>query len=132
MNSQVMNSQDLAASISAGELPASTDADSLAAVILAVVEGLEAQWLLDDSVSPVPGAQALRAFIRRCRRVQRGDEARPGRGRRLSGLSGRRWSVRQRTSGQVSTKHRLRQALLLVRWAPRVRSRQRCSGEFHH
>jgi hypothetical protein len=131
-----MNSQVLAASIghsmSAGELPASTDADSLAAVILAVLEGLEAQWLLDDFVNPVRGAQTLRAFIRRYRRVQRGDEARPGRGRRLSGLGDRRWSVRQRTSGQVATKHHLRQALLLVRWAPRVRLRQRCSGEFHH
>jgi alpha-L-rhamnosidase len=83
---------------------------------------------LDYCSNPVRGAQTLRAFIRRCRRVQRGDETRPGRGRRLSGLGGRRWSVRQRTSGQVSTKHRLRQALLLVRWAPRVRSRQRCSG----
>jgi hypothetical protein len=97
-----MNSRDLAASISAGE-QASTDADSLAAVILAVVEGLEAQWLIDDFVNPVRGAQTLRAFIRRCRMVQRGDEVRPGRGRRLSGLGDRRWSVRQRTSGQVAT-----------------------------
>jgi AcrR family transcriptional regulator len=50
-------------SISAGELPASTDADSLAAVMLAVVEGLEAQWLIDESVNPVRGVQTLRRLL---------------------------------------------------------------------
>jgi AcrR family transcriptional regulator len=50
-------------SIDARELPASIDPESLAAVILAVVEGLEAQWLINESVSPVQGAGTLRQLL---------------------------------------------------------------------
>jgi AcrR family transcriptional regulator len=50
-------------SIGARELPASIDPESLAAVILAVVEGLEAQWLINESVSPVQGARTLRQLL---------------------------------------------------------------------
>ncbi len=59
--------QRLAASIThsanLGELPTSVDPRSLAAVILAVVEGLEAQWLIDDSVDPVEGIRALQQLL---------------------------------------------------------------------
>jgi AcrR family transcriptional regulator len=50
-------------SIDAGELAASIDPESLAAVILAVVEGLEAQWLINESVSPVQGARTLQQLL---------------------------------------------------------------------
>jgi AcrR family transcriptional regulator len=46
-------------SIRKGELSVSVDPESLAAVILAVVEGMEAQWLISDSVDPVQGARTL-------------------------------------------------------------------------
>jgi AcrR family transcriptional regulator len=55
-------------SIRLGELPESVDAESLAAVILAVVEGLEAQWLIDDSVDPVRGARTLAQLLEGIRR----------------------------------------------------------------
>jgi AcrR family transcriptional regulator len=50
-------------SIDLGELPASVDPASLAAVVLAVVEGLEAQWLINDAVDPVQGASTLRLLL---------------------------------------------------------------------
>jgi AcrR family transcriptional regulator len=46
-------------SVELGELPASTDVATLASVVLGVVEGLEAQWLIDPSIDP---ARGLRAF----------------------------------------------------------------------
>jgi AcrR family transcriptional regulator len=50
-------------SIDARELAPSIDPESLAAVILAAVEGLEAQWLINESVSPVQGARTLRQLL---------------------------------------------------------------------
>lgn len=46
-----------------GGLPADVDARSLAALVLAVEEGLEAQWLLDDSVDILAGIRLLRRMI---------------------------------------------------------------------
>jgi AcrR family transcriptional regulator len=50
-------------SMDLGELPATVDPESLAAVILAVVEGLEAQWLVNDAVDPVQGARTFRLLL---------------------------------------------------------------------
>jgi AcrR family transcriptional regulator len=48
-------------SVAASELPESTDVPNLAAAVLGAVEGLESQWLLDQSVSVVGGMTALAA-----------------------------------------------------------------------
>lgn len=51
-------------SIDRGELPAGTNARAVAAVVLAVVEGLESQWLVDpDAVSPSEALEALRHLV---------------------------------------------------------------------
>lgn len=47
----------------AGELRSDVDPQSLSALILAVGEGLEAQWLLDDSVDVAAGVRLLRQLI---------------------------------------------------------------------
>lgn len=64
---QALLRQRLAASITgsirSGELPATLDPDSLAAVLLAVVEGMEAQWLINGAVDPVRGARTLRQLL---------------------------------------------------------------------
>ncbi|MFE4834851.1 TetR/AcrR family transcriptional regulator [Arthrobacter sp. NPDC056691] len=46
-------------SIGRGELAPGTDADSLAALLLGAVEGVEAQWLVDPEVDPRRCAQTL-------------------------------------------------------------------------
>ena len=46
-------------SIQNRDLPASIDPDSLAAVLLGVLEGLETQWLIGDSVDPVKGIRTF-------------------------------------------------------------------------
>jgi AcrR family transcriptional regulator len=50
-------------SIAIGELPESVDPEALAAVTLAVVEGLEAQWLIDETVDPVRGAHTFARLL---------------------------------------------------------------------
>jgi AcrR family transcriptional regulator len=57
----------VAHSVRLGELPESVDAQSLAALILAVVEGIEAQWLIDESVDPVRAAETLQQLLRALR-----------------------------------------------------------------
>ena len=39
------------------------DPKSLAAVILTVVEGLEAQWVIDESVNAVKGVRTLQQLL---------------------------------------------------------------------
>jgi AcrR family transcriptional regulator len=46
-------------SIARGDLPADTDADALAAVLLGAVEGVEGQWLVDPEVDPVACAREI-------------------------------------------------------------------------
>lgn len=47
----------------AGELRSDIDPRSLSALILAAEEGLEAQWLLDDSVDVAAGIRLLRQLV---------------------------------------------------------------------
>jgi AcrR family transcriptional regulator len=54
-------------SIDTGELPESVDPAALAAVTLAVVEGLEAQWLIDETVDPVRGADTFLRLLQAMR-----------------------------------------------------------------
>lgn len=54
-----MFSAAVAHSIDDGELPASVDPHALAAVLLAVIEGLETQWLVGGSADPVKGIRAF-------------------------------------------------------------------------
>lgn len=51
-------------SIQRGEVHADTDAEAIAALLLAAVEGVEAQWLVDPEVDPRRCAETLVTLIR--------------------------------------------------------------------
>ncbi|MFI8632334.1 TetR/AcrR family transcriptional regulator [Microbacterium sp. NPDC077663] len=59
-----LTAQEIRTSIAEADLDPDTDVEALAAVLLGAVEGVEAQWLIDDSIDPVRCASILRDMLR--------------------------------------------------------------------